>query len=123
MKKKVLVIDDSEVFCEGVKELFSGLNIEVKSIYTGEEGLELIDTEEFDLIILDVFLPDINGYEVLKKIRENPKTQQLKVLLATSNQEVENLVQLEKETELANDCFLKSSSSHLLIEKVNNLVQ
>lgn len=69
----ILVIDDEEVILDSCREILSKENYEVKLASSGKKGLELIRKNVFDVIIVDLKLPDINGIEILKRIKkDNP---------------------------------------------------
>jgi len=68
--KKVLVIDDDVLLIRLVEHNLSQAEIEVIKAYTGYEGVALVRTEQPDLVILDIVLPDISGWEVLERIRQ-----------------------------------------------------
>lgn len=68
--KKVLVIDDDILLIRLVEHNLSRAEIEVIKAYTGYEGISLVRTEQPDLVILDIVLPDISGWEVLERIRQ-----------------------------------------------------
>ena len=68
--KKVLVIDDDILLIRLVEHNLSQAEIEVIKAYTGYEGVALVRTEQPDLVILDIVLPDISGWEVLERIRQ-----------------------------------------------------
>lgn len=71
MLYKVLVVDDESA----VKDLFCDLLLEedcqVKSASTGEEAMEMVSKEDFDVVLLDIKLPGISGLEVLKRVKES----------------------------------------------------
>ena len=65
-RTRVLVIDDDEVFRYVVRQELTTDNIRVLEAATGSHGLERVGQERFDLVLLDLDLPDISGYEVLR---------------------------------------------------------
>ena len=75
MRTRVLVIDDDEVFRYVVRQELAGDNIRVMEAASGTLGLQRIGQERFDLVLLDLDLPNITGYEVLAKLhRDNRRT-------------------------------------------------
>ena len=70
MKFKILVIDDEPILRESLEMALKTFGYEVTTARTGEEGLELFHKEDPDLILLDHWLPGINGDEVLRIIKE-----------------------------------------------------
>lgn len=81
---KVCVVDDcvdeAEILCEGLKlHDYTAL-----PAHTGQECLRLCQEEEIHLVLLDVALPDISGYEVCKRLKENPRTRDISVIFVTA---------------------------------------
>ena len=67
-RKRVLVIDDDEVFRYVIRQELAGDNVRVLEAATGSQGLERAGKERFDLVFLDLDLPDMTGYEVLARL-------------------------------------------------------
>ena len=70
MAKKVLVVDDEKLIVKGIKFSLQQDGMEVDCAYDGEEALEKIRENPFDIILLDVMLPKLNGFEVCQQIRD-----------------------------------------------------
>lgn len=68
--KKVLVVDDEKLIVKGIKFSLEQDEMEVTAAYDGEEALELARNQEFDIVLLDVMLPGLSGFEVCQAIRE-----------------------------------------------------
>lgn len=83
-KRKILVVDDSTLVAEAVKARLEANNYEVQLAYSGEEALELVAREIPDLMILDVYMPGIDGFEVCKRLREKKETQSLPIVMLSS---------------------------------------
>lgn len=83
-KRKILVVDDSALVAEAVKAKLEANNYEVQLAYSGEEALEQVDRELPDLMILDVYMPGIDGFEVCKRLREKKETQSLPIVMLSS---------------------------------------
>ncbi len=66
----ILVVDDEKVLGESIKDALASEGYEVKIASNGQIGFDLISSEPFDLIILDVMMPEINGIDLCKKVRE-----------------------------------------------------
>src|SRR5687767_14711594 len=90
---KVLIIDDDEELCELVSEYLTVEGFETACVHDGESGLDRALNDEFDLAILDVMLPKMNGFEVLRNLREKSR---LPVLMLTARgDDMERIVGLE----------------------------
>ncbi len=70
MAKKVLVVDDERLIVKGLKFSLQQEDMEVDAAYDGEEALELAKKTEYDIVLLDVMLPKMDGFEVCQQIRE-----------------------------------------------------
>ena len=91
---RVLVIDDEEVMRDSCSQVLSKVGHEVATAGNGEEGLSRIHAESFDLVLLDLRMPGIDGMEVLKKLQElNPETA---VVVITGHATVESAVEAMK---------------------------
>ncbi len=70
MGKRVLVVDDEKLIVKGIRFSLLQDGLEVDCAYDGEEALELVKTNEYDLVLLDVMLPKYDGFQVCQLIRE-----------------------------------------------------
>ena len=68
--KKILVVDDEKLIVKGIKFSLMQDDMEVDCAYDGEEALEMAKNTEYDVVLLDVMLPKMNGFEVCQMIRE-----------------------------------------------------
>ena len=68
--KKVLVVDDEKLIVKGIRFSLEQDNMEVDCAYDGEEALQMASNKEYDIILLDVMLPKLTGFEVCQQIRE-----------------------------------------------------
>lgn len=70
MAKKILVVDDEKLIVKGIRFSLEQDGMEVDCAYDGEEALQKIKDNEYDIILLDVMLPKLNGFEVCQQVRE-----------------------------------------------------
>ncbi len=70
MGQKVLVVDDEKLIVKGIRFSLEQDNMEVDCAYDGEEALQMIREKEYDIILLDVMLPKLTGFEVCQQLRE-----------------------------------------------------
>ena len=70
MAKQVLVVDDEKLIVKGVRYSLEQDGMEVDCAYDGEEALQKIKDKEYDIILLDVMLPKLTGFEVCQQVRE-----------------------------------------------------
>ena len=87
MSKKVLVVDDEEVIRRFLRIYLTKWGYEVKEASDGEQGLEQLGCEGFDFLILDILMPNMDGWQVLKEVKSNPKTKDIPVIVLTAKNE------------------------------------
>jgi len=92
--QKILVVDDEPSICHGCKLILSENGYDVDISYSGQEGLEKISNNSFDLVLLDIKLPDMNGIKILKEINE--KKNDVCIIMMTGHGTVENAVEAMK---------------------------
>lgn len=90
---RVLVIDDDAALCELLTEYLAPEGFQAESVHDGEKGLVRACDGDYDLIVLDVMLPGINGFEVLRQLRTKASTPV--VMLTARGEEVDRIVGLE----------------------------
>jgi two-component system response regulator CpxR len=90
---KILIIDDDEELCELVSEYLTVEGFQTEAVHEGDEGLKRAASGEYDLAILDVMLPKMNGFEVLRNLRETSKIPVL--MLTARGDDMERIVGLE----------------------------
>ncbi len=84
VNKKVLIIDDDEVFRYVLRRQLSSGNLDLLEASGGLEGTRMLQEFRPDLVLLDLSMPDSSGFEVLEKMRLDPRTAQVPVVLVTS---------------------------------------
>lgn len=90
---RLLLADDDIELCQLLKEYLSHENFEIELAHDGSSAAKMILDEEFDLMILDVMLPNMNGFDVLKEVR---KESQIPILMLTARgDEIDRIVGLE----------------------------
>ncbi len=87
MGKKILIVDDEEVIRKFLKIHLSKLGYEVKEASNGEQAMEELGKDRFDLLICDILMPKKDGWQVLKEVRSNPETEDLPVIILTAKNE------------------------------------
>ena len=91
--ERILVIDDDVALCELVTEYLEPLGFEIESVHRGDLGAERALSGEHSIVVLDVMLPGLNGFEVLRKIRARSKVPVL--MLTARGDDVDRIVGLE----------------------------
>jgi twitching motility two-component system response regulator PilH len=83
----VLVVEDSVTQREMIKDLLKGSGLNVTVASDGVEALEQIQGAAPDLVVLDIVMPRMNGYEVCRRLKSDPKTQNVPVVMCSSKGE------------------------------------
>ncbi|MFH0797338.1 MAG: response regulator [Candidatus Omnitrophota bacterium] len=119
-KIKILVIDDEEIFCRLVKKVLelSG-NYEVITATEGKQGIADAQRHQPDLIFLDLMLPDLNGTEVLKTLKENRQTKSIPVIMLTAKEADESMLQA---TDLSEGYIVKPVDIEALKSKIERVL-
>ena len=80
---RVLVVDDEKLIVKGIRFSLEQDGMEVDCAYDGEEAIELAKKTEYDIVLLDVMLPKMDGFEVCQRIREFSNMPHIQMLLHT----------------------------------------
>jgi two-component system, cell cycle response regulator len=119
MKPLALVVDDNKITTKLLNRYLTPAGYIVKEAYDGIECLEKVQEELPDAIVLDVMMPRLDGYETVKRLKADPKTARIPVVIVTALNDVSNQV---KAIESGADDFLsKPIEDKLLIAKVKLL--
>lgn len=119
--KTVLAVDDEEHILELIRYNLENAGYHVLQAENGEEALHLLDQKQIDLILLDWMLPEMDGIEVLKKIRNENKWRHLPVILLTAKgDEISKVVGLEIG---ADDYMAKPFGVHELVARIKALLR
>jgi putative two-component system response regulator len=116
----ILIIDDYEESIALIKTYFLGSKYKFLSATSGKKGLELAFNEEPDLILLDVIMPGMDGFEVCEQLRDNPSTQELPVIMVTG---MEDNKSRSRCYELGVDYITKPFNIYDIKMRVNTLLQ
>jgi DNA-binding NtrC family response regulator len=94
-RARILLIEDEELSRESLTRLLKNADYAVKGAESGEKAMQLLAVDKFDIIVADLFLPDSNGIEILKKVKES--SPQTEVILITGHASAETAVKAMKE--------------------------
>ncbi len=92
-KSKILIVDDVSKNIQIVANILKEENYLMQFARSGQSALDLIDSNQFDLILLDVMMPEMDGYEVCRRIKANSKTQDIPIIFLTAKTDSESIVQ------------------------------
>ena len=119
MDKKILVVDDDPSSTFLLTSILSAQGFKVSSAGNGLDALVKLKKEKFDLVVLDVMMPEINGYDVCYQLRFNPDYDHIPIILSTSReQELEEKIGKREDIEY----LKKPIDTKLLLEKINQLL-
>lgn len=119
--KKILIVDDEPNIRNLVVDTLNYLgNYILLEAGTGKEVLDLVRKEKPDLVILDIMLPDIDGYTICEQIKENPNLDTLVLILSARSSELDQKIGFGMG---ADDYLTKPFTLKELIEKVQNLLE
>lgn len=118
--KKILFVEDEATMQKTITDALTG-RYELISAMDGKTGLDLVRSEKPDLVLLDIILPKMNGFEVLKEIKKDPKIKDIPVIILTN---LEGPDEVNKALELGATTYLIKSSYGLeeLIKKIRNIL-
>ena len=117
MNKKILFIEDEKNLQEILGQALKQHGFEVKEALNGQDGLDLVAKFDPDLILLDLILPKVSGFEVLEKIKNDETTKKIPIIILTN---LENSSDVQRVLELgAFDYLVKSNYSlNEIIQKI-----
>ena len=118
--KRILVADDSVTIQKVIALTFADEPFEVQSVGTGAEALELVKSWKPDIVLADVIMPQMNGYELCRAVKQQQETSSVPVLLLAGT--FEAFDEEEAKSVGANDFITKPFESVELIEKVKTLI-
>ncbi|MFQ5835199.1 MAG: PleD family two-component system response regulator [bacterium] len=118
--KKILIADDRSEVVELVKVTLEGEGYRTIDASDGREALEKIRKEKPDLILLDIVMPKMDGFEVLSKVKKDPKTKEIPIVMLTAQGQK---VDQEKGRRLgARDYIIKPFSPSHLLNKIEEIL-
>lgn len=88
LKKSVLVVDDEPHIVKLVKLSLGEKNYDIIGVTSGKEALSIIKDKTPDIMVLDLMMPGINGYEVCQAVRENPKTRNIPIIILSAKSQM-----------------------------------
>lgn len=121
MAHRILIVDDNQQNCELLEAYLAGIDCEVEMAEDGRRALEKVKSFQPDLILLDVMMPKLSGFEVCKTLKEDPLTRKIMILMVTALNE---LGDIERAVEAGTNDFLsKPVNKTELLKRVENMLQ
>ncbi len=120
MKKKILIADDNPDNVDLLRKRLGSQGYETVAAYDGEEALAAVLRESPDLMILDIMMPKMDGYEVLRRLKQEEEYRDLPVILLTAKKEIPDKI---KGLDIgANDYITKPFNPQELLARVKSLL-
>ncbi len=119
-KAKILVVDDEPTNVKLLEALLKQANYDVIKAYNGQEALSITNKTDIDLILLDIMMPEMDGYEVCRRLKGSEKTRMIPIVMITALDDVKSKV---RGIEAGSDDFItKPPNKTELMARVNSLV-
>jgi DNA-binding response OmpR family regulator len=119
--KKIMVVDDEQDILQFLDLVLRERGYEVITASSGQEALTRAATEKPDLVLLDVMMPEMDGWEVLKLLRVDPETEQIPVAMLSARTEAKDRVQGLQEGAI--DYICKPFALPELLEKIEGILK
>ena len=121
MSKKVLIVDDEPGIIVALQFLMEQNGYATMVAFSGEEAMEAVAKHHPDLMLLDIMLPVVDGFEVCQRVRENPAWNNIRIVLVTA---LGNEANVTKGLDLGADAYVtKPFSNADLVAKVKELLE
>lgn len=117
--RKILVVDDDPTMVKLINVNLKLNNYSVVEATSGEQALEILEEQPLDLVVLDIMMPGVDGWEVLKRIRSAEDTQELPVILVTAKTQDSDVI---RGWELGADEYVIKPFNPLLLVEVIKMV-
>ena len=120
-KSRILIADDNGPNVELLEAFLSGLDCEIAVAVDGQDTLRQVEAFDPDLILLDVMMPKLSGFEVCKRLKDDPATRGIMILMVTALNE---LGDIERAVDAGTDDFLSKPVNKLeLLKRVENMLK
>ena len=113
--EKILLVDDDQDFAQLLEFDLRKKGYQVVRAGNGEEGLEKVKSENPGLIILDIKMPKMDGYTFVRRIKKEPESKNIPVIVLTSYEPMKDMFQLEG----VSDYFVKSANMESLLQTID----
>lgn len=117
---KILVVDDSPTLLAGTTKILESAGHQVVSAISGEEGVAKTIIEKPDLVVMDVVMPGISGFQATRQITSNPDTKDIPIIMLTTKDQETDKVWAKRQG--AKDYVVKPPEKNDLLAKINALL-
>ena len=117
--EKILVVDDSATDRQYLTEMLQQAGFNVITAENGEECLTKVDAEQPDMVLMDVVMPGLNGFQATRALSKNPATAHIPVIMCTGKEQATDRLWALRQG--AKDCVIKPVSTEELLAKIEAL--
>lgn len=119
-RPKILLADDNQGNCELLEAYLAEVDCDIAVAVDGQDTLDKVAAFQPDLILLDIMMPKLNGFEVCEKLKKNPETKRIMILMVTALNE---LGDIERAVAAGTDDFLSKPVQRVeLVKRVHNML-
>ncbi|PLX93353.1 MAG: two-component system response regulator [Desulfuromonas sp.] len=119
-KKKILIVEDEESLLKLESILLTSKGYEVRGVANGQAALDVLAEEKPDLVLLDIMLPELDGFEVCRRIKSDEATRNIPVVMLTAKKSREDMAKGEK---VGADWYItKPFKSAMVIETIQRFL-
>jgi CheY-like chemotaxis protein len=122
-QKRVLIAEDSSVIQNLARKILEFQNYEITSVKNGEQVLQILEQETFDILLMDINMPIMDGMECVKKVREHADKKKASVPVVAITGNAKNYSEEEFKAAGFNDVLVKPLNFDKLVEIVNELTE
>jgi len=121
MPNKILIADDNQQNVELLEAYLAGVKCDIEMAYDGQQTLDRIAAFRPDLVLLDIMMPKVSGFEVCKQVKQDPQLRDTMILMVTALNEPGDI---ERAVAAGCDDFLsKPINKHELLKRVGNMLK
>tara|TARA_B100000809_G_scaffold244482_1_gene270436 strand:- start:1042 stop:1482 length:441 start_codon:yes stop_codon:yes gene_type:complete len=118
---KILIADDNQPNVELMEAYLADLTCDIQIAVDGQDTMDKVASFQPDLILLDVMMPKLSGFEVCKQVKENPETRHIMILMVTALNE---LGDIQRAVDVGTDDFLSKPVNQVeLLKRVQNMLK
>lgn len=118
---RILIADDNPANCELLQAYLEEVDCQIELAIDGQDTLDKVESFRPDLILLDVMMPRLNGFEVCKQLKEDPQTNKIMILMVTALNEIGDI---ERAVGAGTDDFLSKPVNQVeLVKRVENMLK
>ena len=120
-KNRILIADDNPANCELLQAYLEEVDCQIELAIDGQDTLDKVASFQPDMILLDVMMPRLNGFEVCKQLKEDPQTCRIMILMVTALNEIGDI---ERAVGAGTDDFLSKPVNQVeLVKRVENMLK